>query len=130
MKSNLKDTMYAYHFLRASWSGAKICFFERSYESPALLYILLKGFGNSSSQQLFNKCKETFGEEECKKLFIYLAAFLDNCGNYKSFGDSKFIPECSKDNFKKFWLLTEYWSANKESFQNIYSRIEKFIFSH
>lgn len=74
--------------------------------------------------------KDTFGEDECKKIFTYLAAFLDNCGNYKSFGDSKFIPECSKDNFKKFWLMTEYWSANTEKFESIYERIEKYIFTY
>ena len=39
-----KQAQYAYNFAKASWNGAKICFFERSYESPALLYIILKAF--------------------------------------------------------------------------------------
>lgn len=26
-----KQALYSYHFARASWNGAKICFFERSY---------------------------------------------------------------------------------------------------
>lgn len=26
-----KQALYAYYFAKASWSGAKICFFERSY---------------------------------------------------------------------------------------------------
>ena len=26
-----KQALYAYFFTKASWSGAKICFFERSY---------------------------------------------------------------------------------------------------
>lgn len=38
-----KQAQYAYNFSKASWNGAKICFFERSYESPALLYIVIKG---------------------------------------------------------------------------------------
>lgn len=38
-----RQALYAYNFARASWNGAKICFFERSYESPALLYIIIKG---------------------------------------------------------------------------------------
>jgi len=39
-----EQALYAYHFAKASWNGAKICFFERSYESPALLYIVLRAF--------------------------------------------------------------------------------------
>lgn len=42
----LADTQahYAYNFVRSAWNGSKICYFERSYESPALLYIILKAF--------------------------------------------------------------------------------------
>jgi len=36
----LKEKLYAYYFSRASWSGSKICYFERSYESPGLFYLL------------------------------------------------------------------------------------------
>lgn len=39
-----QQALYAYHFAKACWAGAKICFFERSYESPALLYLTLKAF--------------------------------------------------------------------------------------
>ena len=39
-----KQALYSYYFSKASWNGAKICFFERSYESPAFLYIVLKAF--------------------------------------------------------------------------------------
>jgi dipeptidyl-peptidase-3 len=39
-----EQALYAYYFSKAAWNGAKICFFERSYESPALLYLILKAF--------------------------------------------------------------------------------------
>jgi dipeptidyl-peptidase-3 len=39
-----QQALYAYNFAKACWNGAKICFFERSYESPALIYLILKGF--------------------------------------------------------------------------------------
>ena len=41
---NEKEALYAFNFAKASWNGAKICYFERSYESPALLYIILRTF--------------------------------------------------------------------------------------
>lgn len=36
----------------------------------------------------------------------YSAQFLGNCGNYKGFGDSKFIPRLSPDAFKKLASIT------------------------
>lgn len=39
-----EEKLYAYYFTRAAWAGSKICYFQRSYESPALFYIVLKAF--------------------------------------------------------------------------------------
>lgn len=36
---NNKERLYSYYFSRASWEGAKICYYQRSFESPGLLYI-------------------------------------------------------------------------------------------
>lgn len=35
-----KERMYAYYMSRAAWEGSKICYFQRSYESPALFVLL------------------------------------------------------------------------------------------
>lgn len=35
----LSEKLYCYYFARACWSGAKACYFQRSYESPALFYV-------------------------------------------------------------------------------------------
>lgn len=125
----LKDVQanYAYNFLRASWNGSKICYFERSYESPALLYIILKAF-EQGAEQTVEAIKGNFDEVAVNQILIYIAAFIDNNGNYKSFGDSKFIPECSEEVFRNFFLATPYWSANSEQFNSIYNRIGKVIF--
>lgn len=40
--------------------------------------------------------------EELKGLYAYIAGFFNNCGNYLSFGDTKFVPSISKE---KFWLF-------------------------
>ena len=124
-----KEALYAYYFAKASWNGAKICFFERSYESPALLYLVLKAF-ESGAKETVEGIKGKIDQVAIDQILIYLAAFLDNTGNYKSFGDTKFVPECSEENFKKFFLLTPYWSAHEEEFNRIYDRIVKFLFNH
>jgi len=53
---------------------------------------------------------------------------LENAGNFKSFGDSKFIPECTQEVFVNFWKCAPYWSNHAEEFEKIWSRIGKYIF--
>jgi len=44
-----KEALYAYYMTRASWEGAKICYFQRSYESPALMVLFSLVFGDGLS---------------------------------------------------------------------------------
>ena len=39
-------------------------------------------------------------EEEFKQFKIYAAAVFQNCGNFKSFGDTKFVPELHPHKFR------------------------------
>lgn len=61
---------------------------------------------------------------------MYICAFLDNCGNFKSFGDSKFVPGCSEECFKQFLATSNYWKGQPDRFVSIYNRICKQIFAH
>lgn len=50
--------------------------------------------------------KQAFVSAEDLKYFLeYAAQFLGNLGNYKGFGDVKFIPRCPKDTFKSLASL-------------------------
>ncbi|KRX08351.1 hypothetical protein PPERSA_03345 [Pseudocohnilembus persalinus] len=133
----LQEKLYSYYFTRASWEGAKICYFQKSYESPALFYILMKTLSQVKDfADLENKLKHKgFTDEEIQQLYVYIAAFLQNCGNYVSFGDTKFIPEIHLDKFDIFLhllpgfdqKLKEIWHDIKfeiYSFHNPYYQIE------
>ena len=39
-KLSHKEKSYVYNFSKASWAGAKICYFQRSYESPARILFI------------------------------------------------------------------------------------------
>ena len=81
-----------------------------------MLYIVLKAFEGLKAKEFFEESKKTFPEDELTKLFYYTSAFLENSGNFKSFGDCKFVPECSKETFVKFWTSTPYWGKHPEEF--------------
>lgn len=87
-----KEKNYAYYMARAAWQGSRICWFQRSAESPALLVIFHTLFEDPVS--LRANCKH-LSEEQWQQLCAYVAAVFQNCGNFKSFGDTKFVPEIS-----------------------------------
>ena len=46
-------------------------------------------------------------QQEVDQALLYAAAFYGNLGNYKSFGDSKFIPSLAPAKFRKFFLASK-----------------------
>ena len=126
-----KEKEYTYHLYKASWEGTKICFFQKSWESPALFYIL---------QQVFNQPLETLKssslangitEEDYTKIICYCASIIQNSGNYKNFGDSKILPEISEEIFYKFISLSKCFEnkQTKDKINNLWERIKKFVYN-
>jgi dipeptidyl-peptidase-3 len=85
-----QEKAYTYYFSKASWEGSKICYFQRSYESPALFWILQLTFQESIECLKMKVFAFGITEDEWKRIMVYCAAFFQNCGNYLSFGDTKF----------------------------------------
>ena len=62
-------------------------------------------------------------------MLAYSAAVFDNHGNYKSFGDTKFVPELEKEKFIKVVESSESYHTHKEVIDKIISLIEKEVYS-
>ena len=60
------------------------------------------------SQSLQNGITET----EWRQMLAYSAAVFTNCGNYKSFGDTKFVPELGPEAFKKIVKSSENYKSH------------------
>ena len=54
---------------------------------------------------------------------------LQNCGNYHSFGDTKFIPELSPDDFKKLVRLSPEYKDFEETVDKILNEVEFEVFT-
>lgn len=52
-----------------------------------------------------------------QNFLIYTAAFYGNLGNYKSFGDTKFVPDLPKVQYYYFCtvMCLELWKLFKEN---------------
>ena len=68
-------------------------------------------------------------DHEWKQMLAYSAAVFQNCGNYKSFGDTKFIPELKLDSFKQIVKSSENYEIHQDLIETILERIEEEIYN-
>ena len=94
---DVKEKFYAYFFSKAAWEGSKICYFQRSYESPGLFLLLQELFGVSDLKQL--AAAKGVTDEEWAQLQAFGVGVYTNTGNYRGFGDTKIIPELPQEKF-------------------------------
>ncbi|KAL6589980.1 hypothetical protein ACP70R_050178 [Stipagrostis hirtigluma subsp. patula] len=97
-----QEKMYAHYLSQASWVGSLIVLLQTSPESPIIFTLLHKIYSAESIEELKKKALSTLSEEELKAIFAYSCGFLCNSGNYKGFGDSKFIPNLPVEKFEAF----------------------------
>ena len=103
-----KEKSYAYHLGKADWEGAKINFLQCSVESVPIFALLQLCYSAQPIEDLKKKAAEAgLSSDDIDAALLYSAAFLGNMGNYKSFGDTKFIPGLPAENFFKFLLCSD-----------------------
>lgn len=79
---------------RASFSGTRIILRQVSPESEAIYDFILTLYYHCNGE--WSKLQKETGVngDHLNDFLNYAAQFLGNIGNYKGFGDSKFIPRC------------------------------------
>ncbi|KAK5655003.1 hypothetical protein OQA88_6762 [Cercophora sp. LCS_1] len=94
-----KQKRYAHFISRASFSGNRIVLRQTSPEAESIYDFIIALHKASGGN--WKALAEKAGVEEAgvNDFLHYAAQFLGNAGNYKSFGDSKFIPRCPEATF-------------------------------
>lgn len=62
-------------------------------------------------------------------MLAYSAAVFQNCGNYKSFGDTKFVPELDLEPFKHIVQASESYELHKDVMDTILEKIEREVYA-
>ena len=96
-----KEKLYAHWMSQASWWGALITFEQLSEESPLLLELIMRLYEGSEVGMRKTASRAGLSPDDLHALDTYCARVLSNCGNYLSFGDTKFIPRLSREKFAK-----------------------------
>jgi dipeptidyl-peptidase-3 len=59
---------------------------------------------------------------------VYSAAVFNNCGNYKSFGDTKFVPQISEARFETIIKTCKAYAGYAEQMDNIWAHIKREVY--
>ncbi|OCT52074.1 putative dipeptidyl peptidase 3 [Cladophialophora carrionii] len=102
-----KEKRYAHHLSRASFHGTRVTLAQVSPESP-VIYDLILALHRACGGDYSKLSADTSVSSSDIALWLeYAAQFLGNTGNYKGFGDSKFIPRISPEQLKKLSGVNE-----------------------
>ncbi|KAF5100234.1 hypothetical protein D0Z00_001336 [Geotrichum galactomycetum] len=95
---------YAHHMARAAHAGTRVVLRQVSAESEAIYDLIMKIHAHvQASSSLANPdyfavfANENISNEDIQQYLDYASQFLSNLGNYKSFGDTKFVPRVSRE---------------------------------
>ncbi|EMD38545.1 hypothetical protein CERSUDRAFT_82823 [Gelatoporia subvermispora B] len=98
---SLREKKYAHYLGQASWAGGKIIQGQWTSQAEKLHQLLILTFsenGKLADLEALRK-KADLTPTEWDDLLQYTIQALSNLVNYKSFGNSKFIPRVSADKF-------------------------------
>jgi len=122
-----KEKAYALHLGRADWEGAKICLIQTSPESAGIFSLLQLCYSAQPVADLVTAAKAAgVSDDECDAALMYSSAFFGNLGNYKSFGDTKFVPACPADKFRRF---LEASAADTAKVQGLWQQVAPRLYS-
>ncbi|TVY19655.1 putative dipeptidyl peptidase, partial [Lachnellula arida] len=94
-----KQARYAHFISRAAFTGTRITLRQVSPESESIFDFIIELYKSSNGDWKAIQQKAGISDEDLQFFLQYATQFLGNCGNYKGFGDSKFVPRCEEKVF-------------------------------
>ncbi|KKA30757.1 hypothetical protein TD95_002600 [Thielaviopsis punctulata] len=90
---------YAHYISKASFAGTRIVLRQISPESEPIYDFIISLHKTCNGDWKALAAKTGVDEAGLNAFLQYAGMFLGNNGNYKSFGDSKFVPRCDESVF-------------------------------
>ncbi|EME49997.1 hypothetical protein DOTSEDRAFT_68754 [Dothistroma septosporum NZE10] len=92
-----REKKYAHYISRAALAGTRVNLRQVSPESEPIYDFILTLHKSCNGDWKRLSSNAGVSDEDLKQFLNFAAQFIGNTGNYKSFGDSKFIPRVSAD---------------------------------
>uniref|UniRef100_A0A2K6GMN5 Dipeptidyl peptidase 3 n=1 Tax=Propithecus coquereli TaxID=379532 RepID=A0A2K6GMN5_PROCO len=124
------ERLYAHHLSRAAWYGGLAVLLQTSPEAPYIYALLSRLFRAQDPDQLRQHAlAEGLTEEEYQAFLVYAAGVYSNMGNYKSFGDTKFVPNLPKEKLERVILGSEAAQRHPEKVRGLWQACGELMFS-
>jgi dipeptidyl-peptidase-3 len=102
---------------RSAFTGMRITLRQTSPESESIYDFIIELYKASNGDWKSLQSQAGISDDDLKYFLEYAAMFLGNCGNYKSFGDSKFVPRGNEKAFNALAAVSpkakEFYEATK-----------------
>ncbi|KAJ3488346.1 hypothetical protein NLG97_g6214 [Lecanicillium saksenae] len=95
-KLNDEQKLYSHYISKAAFSGTRIALRQTSFEAEAIFDFVLAVHNSCNGDWSSLAAKAGVEADEVTKLLEYSVQVFGNLGNFKSFGDAKFVPRCSE----------------------------------
>ncbi|KAI9685986.1 MAG: hypothetical protein M1822_003969 [Bathelium mastoideum] len=101
-----EQQLYAHHISRACFAGTRIVLRQVSSESESIYDFIMTLYHQCKGNWEHLRSETGVSEVALRQFLLYSAQFLGNLGNYKSFGDAKFIPRVSEEDLAALSLAS------------------------
>lgn len=114
------EKLYAHYLSKAAWNGGLITLLQTSPESGPVFVFFHKLFlSNDPNDYRKVAVQAGFADDEVTAMFVYAAGVFANMGNYKGFGDTKFIPNIDRVRLMDLLKVASNWDQIKELWAEI-----------
>ncbi|XP_063222165.1 dipeptidyl peptidase 3 isoform X3 [Bacillus rossius redtenbacheri] len=111
-----KQKLYCHYLNLASWHGSLIVYLQTSPESPIIFSVLTKTLLSQPIAELREaSLSKGVTEDDFTAFLVYAAVFYSNNGNYRGFGDTKFIPNVSKEKLEALLKASKAWNKDLQA---------------
>ncbi|XP_052752684.1 dipeptidyl peptidase 3 isoform X1 [Galleria mellonella] len=125
-----QEKLYAHYLSQAAWNGGLIVLMQTSPESPRIFSLLHRIFIGESLENLkVSALKAGVSEDDFQAFLVYAGGLFANSGNYKGFGDTKFIPNLSKESFEKIVKASKAYENDTTHITKLWQNTQNAIYS-
>lgn len=97
---NQQEKLYAHYISIACFAGSRIVLRQVSPESEPIFDLIIELYHDCNGDWKALQKQANVPDDDMRHFLDYAAQFLGNLGNFKSFGDSKFVPRVHMRHFK------------------------------
>ncbi|KDR10566.1 dipeptidyl peptidase 3 [Zootermopsis nevadensis] len=125
-----KEKLYAHYLSQASWNGGLIVLVQTSPESPLVFVLLRKLFSAQPISELKKSLlqDQVVTVDEFQALLVYTSGIFTNSGNYKHFGDTKFVPNLPSSKFEAVIKCSKAYHREPKVMQSLWDQCKEAIY--